>query len=277
MEVEVPAGCNKIDLDNIFGPIWENCLVILNQKILIPNFKLIWERYDLKICADGGANRLFDYFNDDEREFYIPNYIVGDLDSLREEVGDWYRNKGSILIKQETQYATDLTKALDLVEIHYSYNLNDLEINEYDGLIELYKTLNHDKKIQILLIGAIDGRFDHTIQSISTLLKRSLNVPKVLLYFISNTDLVLNIPKGLNFINYSKNDKLYHGSNVGLLPLGGEIILTTNGFKWDVLDWGSSMNSSVSSSNRFVGKNGVLIKNNEPFIMNIELNFEYIS
>ncbi|CAN0438080.1 unnamed protein product, partial [Ascophyllum nodosum] len=47
----------------------------------------------LRICADGGANRLHDSFDADspgERERYVPDMIVGDLDSLRPEVAAFY-------------------------------------------------------------------------------------------------------------------------------------------------------------------------------------------
>jgi hypothetical protein len=44
----------------------------------------------LKICADGGANRLFYNFNEEERSKYIPNYIAGDLDSLNPDVKSFY-------------------------------------------------------------------------------------------------------------------------------------------------------------------------------------------
>ena len=71
-----------------------NHLIILNSESF--NAKIafdVWNSCGVKICADGGANRLYDSFfaNTDERSLYIPKYIVGDLDSVREEVVDYYR------------------------------------------------------------------------------------------------------------------------------------------------------------------------------------------
>ena len=49
----------------------------------------------LVICADGGSNRLFDCLADTaEREQYLPACIVGDLDSVREEVKEFYVSRG---------------------------------------------------------------------------------------------------------------------------------------------------------------------------------------
>lgn len=66
-------------------------LVILNSDSF--NSKLtasMWGKCDIKVCADGGANRLFDSLTPENRTTCIPDYIVGDLDSLRSEVKDFY-------------------------------------------------------------------------------------------------------------------------------------------------------------------------------------------
>ena len=61
----------------------------------------LWSQCWVKICADGGANRLYDGFisgsgssaNSTTVKNYIPDYITGDLDSLRNEVQQFYRYK----------------------------------------------------------------------------------------------------------------------------------------------------------------------------------------
>jgi thiamine pyrophosphokinase len=54
--------------------------------------KRLWDNSYIKICADGGANRLYDSLKPENIvSNYIPNYIVGDLDSLRDDVRDFYR------------------------------------------------------------------------------------------------------------------------------------------------------------------------------------------
>lgn len=56
-----------------------NVLLISNQAFKT-DLKAIWVHCGLVVCSDGGANRLHDYFaNDQERGDYLPNYIVGDF------------------------------------------------------------------------------------------------------------------------------------------------------------------------------------------------------
>ena len=68
-------------------------LVILNSSCFcLPMVKNIWIRMDKVICADGGANRLFDSLQGTEEQcVLIPNAICGDLDSLRSDVEQFYR------------------------------------------------------------------------------------------------------------------------------------------------------------------------------------------
>lgn len=71
---------------------YSNHLIILNSKSFCPKLTVaIWNNCKYKICADGGANRLFDALDVQEREKYIPDYIIGDLDSVRNDVALFYQ------------------------------------------------------------------------------------------------------------------------------------------------------------------------------------------
>ncbi|KAM3335213.1 hypothetical protein ACQJBY_029556 [Aegilops geniculata] len=72
-------------------------VVVLNQRL--PRFApLLWTRAQLRVCADGGANRLFDGMPellpaedpDEVRLRYKPDAIEGDMDSVRPEVKEYY-------------------------------------------------------------------------------------------------------------------------------------------------------------------------------------------
>lgn len=282
IDVTKPSDANVISLGALFGPGVRSALVILNQAITIPIFPTLWQRYTLKICADGGANRLYSYFDvDEEREKYLPHFIVGDLDSLKDDVATWYRERGVKIIPQTTQWATDMKKCLDLVEVYFHLadrgeTLDVSTLDEYDGLVQLHKTIERQSLIDVLMIGAVDGRFDHTIQSISVLLQLSQLNQSLRLNYMTPTDIIALIPKGLNYLDYSEAS-FYHGSNCGLLPLGGDIVLTTKGFKWDVKAWPSSLKGDVSSSNRLVGISGAVVETDNDFVLSVEIDYSKTS
>jgi len=95
------------------------------------------ENYDYIICSDGGANHAY---NMD----IVPNYIVGDLDSINKNILEYYKSKDVIFEKFPTK--KDET---------------DTEL-----CIELSDKLKAKK---IHLIGALGGRIDHTIANINLL------------------------------------------------------------------------------------------------------------
>ena len=70
------------------SPECQRALVVLNTENGIepkPLFHRVWESSELKICADGGANRLFDSLSSESRDQMLPDAIKGDLDSIRPE------------------------------------------------------------------------------------------------------------------------------------------------------------------------------------------------
>ena len=77
-------------------------------------FLNLWTSFELVVCADGGANRLYDWFGSSpdsdgfNRIDYIPSKIIGDLDSLRGDVRDYYSSNGCEIIHHGNQDNTDL-------------------------------------------------------------------------------------------------------------------------------------------------------------------------
>jgi thiamine pyrophosphokinase len=112
--------------------------ILLNGEVKDTNFiKDIIDNEDYKyiICADGGAKHLY-------KLNIIPNYIIGDLDSLEESIIGYYKSKGVSFKKfpqrkdeTDTQLCIHLAKDLGVSDIH--------------------------------LIGALGGRIDHTIANVN--------------------------------------------------------------------------------------------------------------
>ena len=115
--VSLPTNSMKVHKNTFFLPgieFSEKCsLVILNSDDVVNSKKLIeqiWNNCDYRICADGGANRLYDMFKDDP--IYLPDRIKGDLDSVRDDTYDYYKSNGILITKDEDQDSNDLDKCI---------------------------------------------------------------------------------------------------------------------------------------------------------------------
>lgn len=267
----------------------DNCvLILLNQSFAKLNLIRFWKATELHICADGGANRLYDFFSDSTRDNFIPEFITGDFDSIRDEVKQYYASKGSRIIEQSTQYATDFMKAVTIAQIWYG--LAELKqtllkssdsIDSHDGLVRLVEKIpkpesdNNPIPVHLYILSALGGRFDQTVHSISQLYKLNETDPHLRLLFITEYDVVFVLSRGTNYISY-KSKAVFSSSSVptcGLLPLGSsQVTIDSDGLKYDVHNWESSMTTQVSSSNGLSGTKGVVVRILDPLVMNIEID-----
>lgn len=85
------------------------------------------------ICADGGANRLYDAAPSfahhlsatEARELAKPAVIAGDLDSITVEVREFYQGLGTKIVDLSAdQDTTDLQKCL--IELEREFNVQEL-------------------------------------------------------------------------------------------------------------------------------------------------------
>ncbi|CAH9123716.1 unnamed protein product [Cuscuta epithymum] len=206
-------------------------LVILNQRL--PRFTpLLWKAAQLHICADGGANRVFDelphFFPhedvSDVRKRYKPDVIKGDMDSIRDEVRDFYSGLGSrIDDESHDQNTTDLHKC-----IAYIHDLPDL------------KTPN----LFILVVGALGGRFDHEMGNINVLC-RFANTRIVLL----SDDCLIQLLPNTHHHEIHINPSV-EGPHCGLIPIKmPSASTTTTGLKWNLANSEMRFGGLVSTSN----------------------------
>ena len=297
MDPKVKAALNPkqtIDIRDIIFSIHNrshgDTLLILNQEIDIPFalFKYIWDARPLRVCADGAANRLFEFISKEplaQLSDYVPNYIVGDLDSITEETRDYYTKQGTKVIQQHSQYATDFTKCIKVIRLHNQYasfpsefneNLPNYGIDAEKGLLDMCESCQlSTTDINVLAIGAIGGRFDQTINAITELYNARRRVSEgVSLYFLTSTDMILLVPKDGTSIEYGSDDSFRDTliGNCGLLPMGNKVTLRkTYGLKWDVSNWPSSIESGmVSSNNCFAALDECYMDADKDFVLNIE-------
>lgn len=117
----------------------KKCIIIANgrqpSKSVINYF--MSKGYSTLICADGGANSAF-------KLGLVPDYIIGDLDSVFPETLKYYTNKSTI-IKVRRQNDTDVEKCL--------------------------KFAIKKKYTETILLGVTGDRLDHTICNLGIVIK----------------------------------------------------------------------------------------------------------
>ncbi|KAJ7977550.1 Thiamine pyrophosphokinase [Quillaja saponaria] len=207
-------------------------LVILNQRL--PRFApLLWKHAQLRVCADGGANRVYDEMplllpheeSSLVRSRYKPDVIKGDMDSIRTDVLEFYSNLGTKIVDEShDQDTTDLHKC-----VKYICDF----------------TSNIDKSaLCILIAGALGGRFDHEIGNINVLCRFSA----VRMVLISDDCLIHLLPRTHCHEIYIQSS--VEGPHCGLVPIGMPSgSTTTTGLKWDLADTEMKFGGLISTSN----------------------------
>ncbi|CAJ2632032.1 unnamed protein product [Trifolium pratense] len=214
--------------DNNSSVSLKYALVILNQNL--PKFTpLLWDHAHIRVCADGGANRVFDEMPlcfpklnpSNVRTRYKPDAIKGDMDSIRTE-------GTKIIDESEDQDTTDLHKCVAYIR--------DL-------------TPDTDKsELCILAVGALGGRFDHEMGNINVLCRFS-NTRVILL---SDDCLIHLLPKNHSHKIFIQSS--VEGPHCGLVPIGMPSgSSTTTGLKWDLNETEMRFGGLVSTSNIIKG------------------------
>ncbi|XP_020600307.1 thiamine pyrophosphokinase 1-like [Phalaenopsis equestris] len=206
-------------------------LVVLNRPLL--RFApLLWERAKLRVCADGGANSLFDgmpelFPEEDPEEVrlkYKPDVIIGDLDSISTKVKDFYSDLGVKIVRVTEQEFPDLHKCVAFI---------------CDCTPSLEKSNLH-----ILVAGALGGRFDHEMGNINVLYHFS-NMRIILL---SDHCLIYLLPKTHRHEIYIQSS--VEGPRCGLIPFGAPASsITTTGLQWDLTEGSMHFGGLESTSN----------------------------
>jgi len=230
-------------------------LIILNQPFSVSLFDRLWNSCKWHYCADGGANRLYDLFENPEiedgataRAFFLPDLIKGDFDSLREDVKDYYVSRGVTTTYDEDQYSTDLMKCISATSAK--------------------EAAEGQSRSDIVLLGGLSGRLDHTIHTLSYLHK--LRKTRRRIFAVSDDNIGWVLDEGEHFIQIDHN---VLGPTCGLLPVGiDSTLLSTTGLRWNLTNEASSFDGLVSTSNHLVPEEDtVWIKTSKPIWWSVEL------
>lgn len=232
-------------------------LVILNQPINKNALSAVIEGASLLICADGGANRLYQYDHQQTNDTTttnglpprkltrrIPDAIVGDLDSLADDVRAHYYALGVEVFEDPDQYSTDFTKCLKFIRQWASSRGQDGDT------------------MDVVVLGGLGGRVDQGFSQIHHLFKaeNDRSLLKGRIYLLSEQSLSFVLSSGASSTKSANSntdngtatihlEPGYFAENVGILPVLGRTFLTTKGLEWDVQNWASEFGGQVSTSN----------------------------
>lgn len=164
----------------------------------------------LRICADGGANRLYDEVarrqaGAPDGPAHLPTAIVGDLDSIRPEVAAFYRAAGvEIVDLSADQDSTDLQKC-----------------------VEFAAARRGTAGGHIVALGAHGGRLDHILSNLGALYRyRDLE-----LVLVGDGNATRLVRAGTTVLHVARGRE---GPACGLVPLAGPARATTKGLRWDM-------------------------------------------
>ncbi|GKY98186.1 hypothetical protein MPSEU_000776400 [Mayamaea pseudoterrestris] len=235
-------------------------LIILNSPIACPPsplFDYLWNSSQVRICADGGANRLHN-----ANPKYLPNLIVGDLDSLNDSVRAYYLHQDVNIEQDFDQDCNDLDKALQRCS----------------------------QKSRVVIYGAFGGRFDQEMASMQALYKWDSHFPKGL--WLYNDETCACLVGGRRAVEDASSQRKYvvtmklpndemdesrfpcEGPTCGLIPLATPCRrVTTDGFKWNLANQRSEFGRDgiVSTSNHMMGK-AVTIESSDPLVFTAEVH-----
>ena len=165
------------------------------------------------IAADGGARHL-------ERLGLAPDILIGDLDSLDNELRQTFIEQG-----------------VELITAPQEKDESDFE------LALKYAALNYN--MSILVFGATGGRLDHIISNMLL-----LSLPE-----LSGLDVVLLDPHQRAWmVEHQTTIRGEPGDLVSLLPIWGDVqIQRTNGLKWPLKDEWLQPGPARGVSNQLIG------------------------
>ncbi|KAF2476161.1 thiamine pyrophosphokinase-like protein 1 [Lindgomyces ingoldianus] len=225
-------------------------LLILNQPIAsFDVFARLWRHTIYQICADGGANRLYDMFEgalELRRGDFLPDAIHGDLDSLRDDVRAYYTSRGVDVSQDLDQYSTDFGKAMQ----------------------KIFSRDSPSPQREVIVLGTLAGRVDQGLGLLHELIREESRHPDLQLWLFSESNVSFILKATHNIIQNTLSNRLFT-RNVGLLPIYGPAVITTTGLEWDVKDWETQMGHQVSTSNHTVAEE-VHVQTNAPILFTIE-------
>ncbi|KAJ1974877.1 cAMP-dependent protein kinase subunit [Dimargaris cristalligena] len=271
-------------------------LLLLNQPLKHADslFMSLWRRADLRICADGAANRLYDSFHSPTA---TPSSSPKPLKSTDSDTagGGHAANSESTIRKcadhdsdpkQATtrrieQYIPDgICGDMDSIrpDVSQYFAHRGTEINHVrdQDTTDFMKCLNWidqlqvrhgwtDSAMTVIAYGNLGGRLDQTMSSLYVLFNFGASKQ---IYLANPESITFLLPKGKNQIEC---DWYKSQPACGIIPLGvSSATVTTTGLRWNLDNTETSFNGLLSTSN-IPDAPEIVVDTSEPVIWTIEL------
>ncbi|KAA3471405.1 thiamine pyrophosphokinase 1-like isoform X2 [Gossypium australe] len=199
------------------GPSLTYALVVLNQTL--PRFApLLWKHAQLRLCADGGANRVFD-----EIPLLFPEEDASDV---------------------RRRYKPDGTKIIDK-----SHDQDTTDLHKCITYIRDFAPDANKSSLCILVAGALGGRYDHEMGNLNVLYCFS----SLRIVLLSDDSLIYLLPRTHHHEIHIQTS--VEGPHCGLIPVGAPSrSTTTTGLRWNLNNTEMRFGGLISSSNIVVGE-----------------------
>jgi len=171
------------------------------------------------VCCDGSAEKLL-------MEGYIPDTIVGDMDSLTQELAERYSDR---LCRIDDQETNDLTKAVGWC---YERGFTD-----------------------VVILGATGKREDHTLGNISLLAEYAKNLNVIM---VTDTGIFRPLTESCTISSFP-------GQQISIFSIDPQVEITSSGLKYPLLDkkitnwWVATLNEALGEEFRLEFQDGRLI------------------
>jgi thiamine pyrophosphokinase len=183
----------------------------------------------------------------------VPDQLIGDFDSIRPNVKEYYRLRGSSVHEDGDQYATDFGKSM-----RKALQLGPKESGQL---------------IDVVVLASLTGRVDQAVGIFHEMLREARRKPSLRIWLVSDCSVSFLLPPGTNRINglmsKAADGEPVFTDNVGILPLYGLATITTTGLEWDVKDWETMMGTIVSTSNH-VKQSVISVETSEWVLFTVE-------
>ncbi|ERT01187.1 thiamine pyrophosphokinase [Sporothrix schenckii 1099-18] len=259
--------------------------VILNQPLTsLGPVQRIWRRAQFRVAADGGANQLHDVAETAGQDFKNLDVIIGDLDSLRADVQQYFETETAghktEIIHDTDQYSTDFTKAVKLVQDRHP-GIDVVALGGLGGRVDqgvsqlhhlyLFGERRRDATSEKYRIGWSDETAPHG----STFLLTSDSLTFLLLPGLHRIHVRERLGDGGDGGNGEPAEDVF-AKHVGILPMQGPSVITTSGLEWDITDWPTEFGGQMSTSNHVLPETEIVeVLTNRSVVFTIALKEEW--